>query len=237
MKKVISLFSISLIAITAICQDTSSMRRNPSTGNFDTIPNMNNKQPDTSKWNNYNKDSTRLGNQNPSLDTTRQQQPMEGSRDSLNRGITPNTSSDTLNKNQGNSGMNNTDSSKMTNNTGNTNSSTTSGSKDSSTTTTVAEKVSDRVAMADDKVYVIKNGDSSILNKEYKLSSGASVLPDGTVKYPTGKSVMLKNGQFIELLKKTTEEATKEETTTPAKKKVIKKLVAKKTIKKTTGNQ
>jgi len=77
------------------------------------------------------------------------------------------------------------------------------------TTTTVtvaadsATKVipTDRVIMKDDKIYMLKSGESSLLEKSYKLESGAVVSTTGSVKYPSGRVVQLKNGQFIELLK------------------------------------
>jgi len=260
MKKVISLCAITMISVAAICQDTTLQKRN--TG--DTIPGGNNMQADTFKWNSNNrKDSMEQSNMNSnqnsawpkgtdtipgmknnSLDTSRQQQPMEGSRDSLNRGLTPNTSSDTLNGNQGNSnsGIDRKDSSTNNNNNSSTSGNNSSTSKTSADSSATAEKVSDRITMADDKIYVIKDGDSSVLSKEYKLSSGASVMPDGTVKYPTGKSVNLKNGQFIELPKKSESadvdsgtKATKK--STPAKKKTTTKKPTTTNKKTTSGSQ
>ena len=59
----------------------------------------------------------------------------------------------------------------------------------------------DRVIMKDDKIYMLKSGDTSLLEKSYKLESGAVVSTTGSVKYPSGRVVQLKNGQFIELVK------------------------------------
>jgi hypothetical protein len=85
----------------------------------------------------------------------------------------------------------------------NTNTNTTS----SSNTTTSADStmiVTDRVIMRDDTMYIIKNGQSANLAETFKLESGATVSTDGTVTYPSGKTVKLKNGQFIEITKATT---------------------------------
>ncbi len=59
----------------------------------------------------------------------------------------------------------------------------------------------DRVIMKDDKIYMLKSGDTILLQKSYKLESGAVVSTSGSVKYPSGRVVQLKNGQFIELVK------------------------------------
>ena len=77
------------------------------------------------------------------------------------------------------------------------------------TDTTAKVAVSDRIVMKDDKVYVVKNNESVFLEKNYKLESGAIVTAAGMVKYPSGKSAQLKNGQSIELKKPTTTEAKK----------------------------
>lgn len=69
------------------------------------------------------------------------------------------------------------------------------------TDTTVKVSVSDRVIMKDGKVYLVKNNEPALLEKSYKLESGAIVSTTGMVKYPSGKSAQLKNGQFIELKK------------------------------------
>jgi len=89
--------------------------------------------------------------------------------------------------------------------------------------TTVADSTAkviptDRVIMKDDKMYMVKSGDSTVLDKSYKLESGAVVSATGSVKYPSGRTVQLKNGQFIELKKAVTTETKK--TTSVTKKKV-----------------
>lgn len=61
------------------------------------------------------------------------------------------------------------------------------------------ETLADRVMMKNDTMYMVKNGENTLLEKNYKLESGAIVMVDGSVKYPSGKTVQLKNGQFIAL--------------------------------------
>jgi len=59
--------------------------------------------------------------------------------------------------------------------------------------------MTDRILMRNDSLLIIQNGEATGLDKEYKLQSGAVVSIKGMVKYPSGKTVQLKNGQFIEL--------------------------------------
>ena len=59
--------------------------------------------------------------------------------------------------------------------------------------------MTDRILMRNDSILIIQNGEATGLDKEYKLQSGAVVSTKGMVKYPSGKTVQLKNGQFIEL--------------------------------------
>lgn len=88
-------------------------------------------------------------------------------------------------------------------------------SQTQTTTTTVATDttskavVTDRVIMKDDKVFMVKNNESVLLEKSYKLESGAVVSTTGIVKYPSGKIAQLKNGQFIELKKPVSTEVKK----------------------------
>jgi hypothetical protein len=91
--------------------------------------------------------------------------------------------------------------------------------------TTTEPAMTDRILMRNDSVLIIQNGEATGLDKEYKLQSGAVVNIKGVVKYPSGKTVQLKNGQFIELTttddSKTTEDkadkATKSKSSTPKK--------------------
>ena len=72
----------------------------------------------------------------------------------------------------------------------------------SDTTTKIA--LTDRIVMKDDKIFVVKNSESVLLEKSYKLENGVIVSSLGMVKYPSGKTAQLKNGQFIELKKPAT---------------------------------
>ncbi|MEO5889776.1 MAG: DUF6799 domain-containing protein [Ferruginibacter sp.] len=67
------------------------------------------------------------------------------------------------------------------------------------TAATAKTTAADRVVMTDDKVMVVKNGDSTLLSDSIKLESGAVVTKDGTVTYTSGKSAKLKNGQYVSL--------------------------------------
>ena len=73
------------------------------------------------------------------------------------------------------------------------------GNSNTMSDSTAEKTVSDRVVMRDEKMYLIKNGENTLMDKSYKLESGAVVGVNGTVKFPSGKMVQLKNGQFIEL--------------------------------------
>ena len=72
--------------------------------------------------------------------------------------------------------------------------------------------MTDRILMRNDSILIIQNGEATGLDKEYKLQSGAVVSTKGMVKYPSGKTVQLKNGQFIALA------ADEEKADKPAKK-------------------
>jgi hypothetical protein len=65
--------------------------------------------------------------------------------------------------------------------------------------TTAAVVLTDRVMMKEEKVYLVKDGEITPLEKSYKIETGAIVSPEGKVKFPSGKMAQLKNGQFIEL--------------------------------------
>ncbi len=84
--------------------------------------------------------------------------------------------------------------------------------------------VTDRVMMKEEKMYLVKNGENTLLDKSYKLESGVVVSANGNVKFPSGKTVQLKNGQFIEL--KPIEKTPDSKTTTGPKKTVVKKKIS-----------
>jgi hypothetical protein len=75
--------------------------------------------------------------------------------------------------------------------------STTTATDNKATEATVT--LTDRIMMKDDQIFIVKNNESTVLDKNYKLESGVVITKEGLVKYPGGKSVNLKNGQFIEL--------------------------------------
>ena len=205
MKKVISLSAVVMLSFVAFAQDTlpkGHSNANPN-NNLDTMTRHNNRLPKDTATKNWN---------NPQhTDTT-------------NNSTTSNTmSSDSMNTSNSASGNTTTgtmthDSSSMSNsnhnmdngkNTGTTNSSTTTTTSSSTTNTADSIKayektLTDRVMMKDDKMYMLKDGEATILEKSYKLSSGAVVSTLGTVKYPGGKVLTLKNGQFIEIKPATT---------------------------------
>jgi hypothetical protein len=64
---------------------------------------------------------------------------------------------------------------------------------------TTAQPAEDKVMMKDDKVYVIKSGDSTLLADSITLGSGAVVRSDASVTFSDGSTAQLKNGQYIAL--------------------------------------
>ncbi|MEJ7586529.1 MAG: DUF6799 domain-containing protein [Ferruginibacter sp.] len=69
----------------------------------------------------------------------------------------------------------------------------------STTSNSTTGNTADRVIMKDDKVMVVRNGDSTLLADSIRLESGALVTKDGTVTYTSGKAAQLKNGQYVSL--------------------------------------
>lgn len=214
MKKAISLYVAMMFGVVVFAQDTTAGKNNfPPNNNRDTVPG-------NSSWN--KKDTTGFDSKG------------QWPKDSVNKKTWPNTDS-TLQH----SGNMKTDSMGTTaqqpgSQTGSTTDNTSASSKtatagtDSKTSDTTT--LTDRVMMKDDKMVIVKNNETSALDKDYKLESGATVTTDGMVKYPGGKSVKLKNGQFIELTpatessetKKTTKKAGSKSGTTTKKKKTPK---------------
>jgi len=60
-------------------------------------------------------------------------------------------------------------------------------------------KMKDCVMMKDGKVMVMKGGETSELTEDMALSNGATVMKDGTVKNPDGKTWMMKDGDWVGL--------------------------------------
>jgi hypothetical protein len=210
MKKAISLYVAVMLGVVVFAQDTTAGKNNfpPNNINRDTVPGNN-------SWN--KKDSNFNSNG-------------QWPKDSVNKKTWPNTDS-TLQH----SGNMRTDSANSTyqpgsqaggtTDTSSLNKQSTAANDNKASDTNVT--LTDRVMMKDDKMVIVKNNELSPLDKDYKLESGAVVTTDGMVKYPGGKSVQLKNGQFIELApatetsetKKTTHKKTSAKSTTTKKKK------------------
>lgn len=53
--------------------------------------------------------------------------------------------------------------------------------------------------MADNKMMMVVDGKTIIMDKEMKTKDGAIVMMDGTVKSSNGKSIQLKNGDCMDL--------------------------------------
>ena len=206
MKKVISLSAVVMLSFAAFAQDTLSKghsNANPN-NNLDTMTKHNNRLPKdtaTKNWNNpQHTDTTNTSTTSNTM-----------SSDSMNTSNSANGNSTTGTMNHDSSSMSNSNHN-MDNtgkNNGTTNSSTTSTTTTSTTNTADSVKayektLTDRVMMKDDKMYMLKDGEATLLEKSYKLSSGAVVSTLGTVKYPGGKVLTLKNGQFIEIKPATT---------------------------------
>lgn len=58
-------------------------------------------------------------------------------------------------------------------------------------------KMKDCVMMKDGKVMVMKDGQKSELTDDMTLSNGTTVMKDGTVKTSDGKTMMLKDGDWV----------------------------------------
>lgn len=205
MKKVLSLFTLILLGFASFAQDTTPKSKSNPKNNLDT----------TSRPNNLPRDTTSKNRNN-------QQRP-----DSLNAGLSTMSSDSmiTQNANPGTNSTMTTDSSMSgsnhnadsTNSLSNTNGNATSTTATANTSVSTADSIkayektlTDRVMMKDDKMYMLKDGEATLLEKSYKLSSGAIVSTAGTVKYPGGKIITLKNGQFIEIKPAVTETKTKQ---------------------------
>ena len=205
MKKAISLYVAVMFGVVVFAQDTTAGKNNfPPNNNRDTVPG-------NSAW---NKKDTAFNSKG------------QWPKDSVNKKTWPNTDS-TLQHNMKTDSNNTTQSDSQTGSTQDTaasqKSATTATDKASDTTVTLT----DRIMMKDDQMFIVKNNESSPLDKDYKLESGAVITTDGMVKYPGGKSVKLKNGQFIELApaaessdtKKSTQKKTSSKSGTTTKKK------------------
>lgn len=69
------------------------------------------------------------------------------------------------------------------------------------------KKLGDRIAMKDDKLSVYKGDVETVVTDSYKLDDGTIAMFDGTLKMPSGKTVRLKNGQYINIKPKAKSDA------------------------------
>lgn len=225
MKKLFSLSIAALLSVAAFAQDTIPNRQNSNPANRDTIPGTNRNWNDSSNRS-RTMDSTYQKRNYP--DSMRNDTSSFAGRnqmsDSMQTSTTTTDSLSTANSTQS-STMNRADSMSTSNNT----------SANTTTTTTLDSTtvLSDRVIMRDDAMFLIKDGQTNSLSETYKLESGATVASDGTVTYPSGKTVKLKNGQFIEITKSDSSDKDSDEMTT-GDKKSTKTEKSTKTTKKTT---
>ena len=58
---------------------------------------------------------------------------------------------------------------------------------------------STRIVMKDGKMMVKKNGEKTQLTQDTTLSNGTSVMLNGTVKTSDGNTVILQNGDFVNM--------------------------------------
>lgn len=235
MKKVISLSAIILLGYAAFAQDSTS-KSNPHPNNsLDTMPKSTSHPKDTSTkhWNSpKHNDSTGTNtgantmNSGTGSNNTMPSDSMNTNGNNAANGNNGTMSSDSSSMSHNNN-HNNMDSMSKTSGSQNNSSNSTTTTTTNNTATITADSIkayektlSDRVMMKDDKMYMLKDGEATPLEKSYKLSSGAIVSTTGTVKYPGGKVITLKNGQFIEIKPAT---ATQTEKTKKSTKAVITK--------------
>jgi hypothetical protein len=198
MKKLISLSVVAMMSMAAFAQDTIPNRQNSNPSNRDTIPGSNKNWKDTSSMSRSQDSTYQRRNYPDSLNVDTTSFARKNSMNDSSATTTTDTDSlSTANSSQG--ATTNKDSMSTTSSTQtNTNTTTTTATADSATVLT------DRVIMRDDTMYIIKNGETTNLSETFKLESGATVSREGLVTYPSGKTVTLKNGQFIEITKVTT---------------------------------
>ena len=93
------------------------------------------------------------------------------------------------------------------------------GSTDSAATggTTKTKKATDRVMMKSGDMILILNGTEEKMVKDYTFPDGTIVTPEGTVKMPDGKSVKLKDGQYIDIKKPSAKKTTTKKKTKTTK--------------------
>ncbi|MEO6723581.1 MAG: DUF6799 domain-containing protein [Ferruginibacter sp.] len=196
MKKLIRLSVAAMFSLAITAQDTSLNRGSVPPANMqDTIPG-NRSQKDSSSWKNNT-------NNKRAIDSTLDQR---SDSSKLNR---PDTSATVDSRTTpGDSSLTNTATPDLRSNkssqdtlaSSNSTSQKTQADSSSASSSATAEVETDRIVMRNDSLLIIQNGTAATLDKDYKLQSGAIVSSGGSVKFPSGKTVQLKNGQFIELI-------------------------------------
>ena len=199
MKKVISLSAVIMLSFAAFAQDTIPKSNSNKNNNLDTMRHNNNLPKDTASknWNNtIHRDSTTSTTSSNTISSDS----MNTSNSANSNSTTPSTmNSDSSTMASGNHTMDSTGRA-SSNHSNTTTATTTTSTKNTEDSVKAYEKtLTDRVMMKDDKMYMLKDGEATLLEKSYKLSSGAIVSTLGSVKYPGGRVLTLKNGQFIEI--------------------------------------
>lgn len=83
--------------------------------------------------------------------------------------------------------------------------------------------VKDHIKMKDGKMWVIKKGMRTEMKETMTLANGTMVMTDGTVKMKDGKTMMLKNGNSIDMMGRMMPVKMKKTTKTNVKKDTIKR--------------
>ena len=234
MKKVISLSAVIMLSYVALAQDSIPKSNANPHNNLDTMSRPRNHSKDTStkNWNSpKHTDSTNTGSNTMSSGTGSNNNTMSSDSTTSNSATTVNGSNNTMSNDSSSMSSNNNHNhmDSISRNSGS-QSSTLNNTATTNSATITADSIkayektlTDRVLMKDDKMYMLKDGEATPLEKSYKLSSGAVVSTLGTVKYPGGKVITLKNGQFIEIKPATTQtERTKKSTKAVVVKKRVK---------------
>ncbi len=231
MKKLISLSVVAMMSMAAFAQDTIPNRQNSNPSNRDTIPGSNKNWKDTSSMSRSQDSTYQRRNYPDSMNVDTSSFAKKNQWNDSSATTTTTTDTDSLRTASNQNATTNRDSMSTT-------SSTQTNTNTTATTTTTADSatvLTDRVIMRDDTMYIIKNGESSNLTETFKLESGATVSREGLVTYPSGKTVTLKNGQFIEITKVTTTDKDSDSDMSASDKKSTKSMKkSTKTTKKTT---
>lgn len=223
MKKLISVAAAALCGAMVFAQDTIPSKMNPANSpslnkpmrsGMDTMPGSKKwNNSDTSRMNPGNKlpDSTSIKNNRnrskPDSTGTSLNNPMNNNGNDSSLATTGNLPDSSMSNNTANNGNSATmsDSSKsssITNNnsaTANNSTSKNNSSMSSNASDAKEKEMIDRVIMKNGQMMMVKSGDTTAMAQSVTLSSGAVVMKDGIVKYKSGKTIQLKDGQFINL--------------------------------------